>query len=97
MVIKLKGPSKVTELDEYAHTADEEPTWRERYYFNWVDLDTGFSGFSTIGLLPNAKKREFVFALFHGNEREVYFKEPDGAFSDEFTESAQVLVNSKFP
>lgn len=83
----MKGRPQLTETDEYAHTADEESGWRESYYFNWVDLDTGISGFSTIGLLPNTKKREFVFALFHGNEREVYFQEPEGAFSDDFSES----------
>ena len=74
----MRGLSEVTESDEYAHTADEEPTWRESYYFNWVDIDAGISGFSTIGLLPNTKKREFVFTLFHGYEREVYFQEPKG-------------------
>lgn len=83
----MKGKPQLTESDEYAHTADEKPDWRESYYFNWVDLDTGISGFSTIGLLPNTKKREFVFALFYDNEREVYFQEPDGPFSDDFSES----------
>ncbi|MHA1636217.1 MAG: DUF7065 domain-containing protein [Candidatus Thorarchaeota archaeon] len=83
----MKGRPQLTASDEYAHVADEEPNWRESYYFNWVDLDTGISGFSTIGLLPNTKKREFVFALFHGYEREVYFQEPEGAFSDDFSES----------
>jgi len=83
----MKGRPQLTDKDEYAHTADEEPDWRESYYFNWVDLDTGISGFSTIGLLPNTRKREFVFALFHGYEREVYFQEPEGAFSDDFSES----------
>ena len=83
----MRGLSEVTESDEYAHTADEEPTWRESYYFNWVDIDAGISGFSTIGLLPNTKKREFVFTLFHGYEREVYFRVPEGAFSDNLSES----------
>jgi hypothetical protein len=83
----MRDFSEVTESDEYAHTADEKPTWRESYYFNWVDIDAGISGFSTIGLLPNNQKREFVFALFHGHEREVYFREPEGAFSDDFSES----------
>ena len=83
----MKGRPQLTENSEHAHTADEELDWRESYYFNWVDLDTGISGFSTIGLLPNTKKREFVFALFHGYEREVYFQEPEGAFSDDISES----------
>ena len=45
----MKKHPDLAETDEYAHTANEESTWRESYYFNWVDLDTGISGFSTIG------------------------------------------------
>jgi hypothetical protein len=63
---------------EYLHEAGERPDWRESYYFNWVDTDSGISGFSTIGLLPNVKKREFVFALFYDNRRQAYFMEPEG-------------------
>jgi hypothetical protein len=73
--------------DDYAHEPSENPTWRESYYFNWVDIETGISGFSTIGLLPNAQKSEFVFVLFYENEREVYFVEPEGAIPDDFKES----------
>jgi hypothetical protein len=83
----MRGRPQLTENSEHAHSADEELDWRESYYFNWVDLDTGISGFSTIGLLPNTKKREFVFALFHGYEREVYFQEPEGVFSNDLSES----------
>ena len=79
--------SNITENDEYAHEADKSPDWRESYYFNWVDIDSGVSGFSTIGLLPNVKKREFVFALFYDQEREVHFNEPSSSFSDELSES----------
>ncbi|MGD9380992.1 MAG: hypothetical protein PVI03_00955 [Candidatus Thorarchaeota archaeon] len=78
---------KLVDDDEYAHTPTERPDWRESYYFNWVDLKSGISGFSTIGLLPNASKREFVFALFHNDEREVYFAEPEGAVADDFQTS----------
>lgn len=73
--------------DEFAHQPSERPDWRESYYFNWVDLKAGISGFSTIGILPNAGKREFVFALFYDDQREVYFVEPDGPIPDDFTES----------
>jgi hypothetical protein len=83
----LKEQHSLSESDEYAHTADEQADWRESYYFNWVDLDTGISGFSTIGLLPNVKKREFVFALFYDEGREVYFNEPSSPFSDDISES----------
>jgi hypothetical protein len=78
---------KLVDIDEYAHEPNELPDWRESYYFNWVDLDSGISGFSTIGLLPNASKREFVFALFYDGEREAYFVEPDGSVPQDFHES----------
>ncbi|TFG04323.1 hypothetical protein EU538_12455, partial [Candidatus Thorarchaeota archaeon] len=68
---------------EYLHEAGERPDWRESYYFNWVDPDSGISGFSTIGLLPNVKKREFVFALFYDDKREAYFVEPKGPVPSE--------------
>jgi len=73
--------------DEYAHAPNERPDWRESYYFNWVDLDTGISGFSTIGLLPNVNKREFVFALFYEDKREVHFNESEGPFTNDFANS----------
>jgi hypothetical protein len=75
---------ELVDNDEYAHEPNERPDWRESYYFNWVDLESGISGFSTIGLLPNASKREFVFALFYDEKREAYFAEPEGAVSDDF-------------
>ena len=78
---------ELTDADEYAHKPTERPDWCESYYFNWVDLDTDISGFSTIGLLPNAAKREFVFVLFYNGKREVYFVEPDGAVPKDFHES----------
>ncbi|TFF92173.1 hypothetical protein EU545_01800 [Candidatus Thorarchaeota archaeon] len=77
----------VVEEDEYAHEPSERRDWRESYYFNWVDLEAGISGFSTIGLLPNASKREFVFALFYDGQREIYFKEHDGPVPNDFEES----------
>ena len=81
----MKDRSSLSEDDECAHPANERADWRESYYFNWVDLDSGISGFSTIGLLPNAEKREFVFALFYNNEREVHFNEPDGPVSNDIS------------
>jgi len=68
----------VASNDEYSHVPSERPDWRESYYFNFVDLDNGISGFTTIGLLPNLTKREFVFVLFHRDKREIYFIEPEG-------------------
>jgi len=78
---------ELVDADEYAHEPNERPDWRESYYFNWVDLDTGISGFSTIGLLPNAAKRELVFALFYEDKREAYFVEPSGPVPKDFHKS----------
>ena len=75
---------ELLDTDEYAHTPTERRDWRESYYFNWVDLDTGVSGFSTIGLLPKDSKREFVFALFNNGERDIYFVEPEGEVPPDF-------------
>ncbi|MFW9979560.1 MAG: hypothetical protein ACFFEJ_15860 [Candidatus Thorarchaeota archaeon] len=79
--------SKLGEPDDYLHEPTERPDYRESYYFNWVDLDSGVSGFSTIGLLPNLKKREFVFALFYDDKREVYWKEPEGTVPKDIHEA----------
>lgn len=65
------------EEDDYLHEPDERLKWRESYYFNWVDIDKNISGFSTLGIVPNRKKREFVFILFRDNKRVVYYREPD--------------------
>ncbi|TFF97176.1 MAG: hypothetical protein EU547_05010 [Promethearchaeota archaeon] len=62
--------------DDYLHEPDERLKWRESYYFNWVDIENKISGFSTLGIVPNEKKREFVFILFIDNKREVYYREP---------------------
>ncbi len=66
-----------SESDDYLHEPDQRLKWRESYYFNWVDYNNLISGFSTLGILPNEKKREFVFILFIDNKREVYYREPD--------------------
>lgn len=63
--------------DDHLHEPDERLKWRESYYFNWIDIESGISGFSTLGIVPNEKKREFVFILFMDNKREVYYREPD--------------------
>ena len=61
---------------ELLHKPNNDLKWRESYYFNWADLKNKISGFSTIGILPNEKKRELVFVLFLDNKMEVYYKEP---------------------
>lgn len=62
--------------DEKNHAPSDRKDWRESYYFNFVDVENGMSGFTTIGLLPQASKREFVFALFHRDKRHFYYQEP---------------------
>lgn len=62
--------------DELLHRPDDRQKWRESYYFNWVDAENHISGFTTIGILPNEKKREFVLLLFIDNEIEVHYQEP---------------------
>lgn len=68
--------SSPTPEDEKNHAPSEREDWRESYYFNFVDVEKGMSGFTTIGLLPRASKREFVFALFHRDKRHFYYQEP---------------------
>jgi len=48
----MKGRPQLTDSDEYAHTADEEPDWRESYYFNWVDLELQITGSCFVLLVP---------------------------------------------
>jgi hypothetical protein len=66
----------LSEQDEHLHQPTKEKKWRESYYFNWADLDKNISGFSTIGIVPNEQKREFVFLLFTKDKNEIYYKEP---------------------
>jgi len=66
--------------DDYLQTPSQSPDWRESYYFNFVDAKSGISSFSTIGLLPNLGRREFVFALFYGDLQKIYYNEVSGRF-----------------
>jgi hypothetical protein len=66
--------------DDYLHAPSQGPDWRESYYFNFVDAKNGISSFSTIGLLPNLGRREFVFALFYGERQKIYYNEISGRF-----------------
>jgi hypothetical protein len=66
----------LADVDDYLHKPTSHRDWRESFYFNWVDLKSHVSGFSTIGVLPNTPKREFVLALFVDDSPEFYFAEP---------------------
>lgn len=72
--------------DDRLHTPSGDKGWRESFYFNFVDLKSGISGFTTIGLMPALKKREFVFAIFHGDRQTLHFAEPKGPFESSGTE-----------
>lgn len=84
--------SSLTEADELLHKPNNDLKWRESYYFNWVDIENKISGFSTIGILPNEKKREFVFLLFHKDKMEVYYKEP---LLESYTDDVNLMLKDK--
>ena len=81
-----------TAKDEYLHKPSSEPKWRESYYFNWADLDNKISGFSTIGIVPNEFRREFVFLLFTKEKNEVYYREPS---LSEYSENVDEMLKDK--
>lgn len=71
----MKMSNSIKETDDYFHTAEKELDWRESYYFNFADPENKTAGFTTIGILPNQKKGEFILALFHEDKQMVYYKE----------------------
>ncbi len=71
-----KKDSSFKDADDLLHQPDDTLKFRESYYFNWVDLENKISGFSTIGIVPNENRREFVFLLFWDGNREFYYQEP---------------------
>jgi hypothetical protein len=73
-----------TDEDDYLHKPTKHKDWRESFYFNWVDLKAQMSGFTTIGIVPNVPRREFVFALFVEGTPEFYFSEPTEPISKDF-------------
>jgi len=84
--------STLKESDELLHKFDDTLKWRESYYFNWVDIDNKISGFSTIGIVPNEKRREFVFVLFNNDKREFYYQEP---ILENYTEDIDKMLQYK--
>jgi hypothetical protein len=69
--------------DDYRHIPEEELDWRESYYFNFVSRDNKTSGFTTIGILPNQEKAEFVLALIHEDKQKLYYKEQKATINDQ--------------
>ncbi len=43
--------------DDPLHSPSEEKSWRESYYFNFVNDSHGISDFVTIGLMPVLYRR----------------------------------------
>jgi hypothetical protein len=89
--------SKITntdyvEADDFLHQPTNELKYREAYYWNWVDLEAKISGFSTIGIVPNENRREFVFLLFLDGTREFYYKEPE---LELFKDDINVMLQEK--
>ncbi|MFX0059455.1 MAG: hypothetical protein ACFE85_12160 [Candidatus Hodarchaeota archaeon] len=78
--------------DEYLHKPSRQLKWRESYYFNWVDIENQISGFSTIGIVPNEKRREFVFLLFLKDRNEVYYREP---FLYKYENNIEIMLQDK--
>ena len=70
-------PHPIAAADDYRHVPENETEWRESYYFNFVNHDNKTSGFTTIGILPNLKKAEFVLAFFFEDKQTVYFNEKE--------------------
>jgi hypothetical protein len=85
--MKKRKETEFDIIDDYFHQPSEEEKWREAYYWNWADIENKISGFSTIGILPNENRREFVFLLFYNGKREFYYREPESLqFSDNVDE-----------
>jgi len=85
-------PPGLDSCDELLHQPTNELKWRESYYFNWADLENKISGFSTIGIVPNENRREFVFLLFLEDRNEVYYKEPP---LQEYETDVNVMLKNK--
>ncbi|BCO35710.1 phosphotransferase [Mycobacterium heckeshornense] len=52
-------------IDEFVHTATDEPLWSESWYGDFVDAAQGFGGWVRIGLIPN-QRTAWLHALFCG-------------------------------
>lgn len=73
--------SRYLDLDNINHLIQQskgggiydERLWRESYYFNMTDPDSGISIITTIGLLPN-RKRSAGFLLIMEKGRSIFLK-----------------------
>jgi hypothetical protein len=53
--------------DDFIHQISEESTWREAFYFDFIDPDSGLSGFGYSGVHPNQEMGDVIFALWKGD------------------------------
>jgi hypothetical protein len=74
--------NEIRKIDDYFHTSGKDFDWRESYYFNFVNHDNMASGFTTIGILPNQKKAEYVLSLFYDDKQMLYYKEQELSADD---------------
>lgn len=80
------------DADDHLHQPTDELKWREAYYWNWADLESNISGFSTIGIVPNENRKEFVFLLFWDGNREFYYREPE---LEQFKNDINLMLQEK--
>ena len=50
--------------DDLIHATGEESNWREAFYFDFIDPDSGFTGFGYSGVHPNQQTGDVIFALW---------------------------------
>jgi hypothetical protein len=68
--------------DLATHEKTPARAWRESYYCNFFDFDSGLHGCAWSGVRPNAERGESLFALFDGSEcliRHIDFEVPVAA------------------
>ena len=54
----------LTPQDDFLHVVGSEESWRESYSFDFYDPSTRLSGFGLMGVSPNQRVGECVFALW---------------------------------
>lgn len=68
--------------DLAAHEKTDARAWRESYYCNFFDFESGLHGCAWAGVRPNSGRGESLFALFDGSEtliRHIDFEVPVAA------------------
>jgi hypothetical protein len=57
----------LSQKDDFIHPISEESTWREAFYFDFLDPETRLSGFGYSGVHPNQEIGDVIFALWKGD------------------------------